>query len=312
MAKKDYYKVLGISKDASEADVKTAFKKLARKYHPDVNPDNKEAEEKFKEISEAYEVLGDAKKRKQYDQYGRFDFGGGGPQDPFQQGYWQNVNMNDIDINDIFGDIFGFGGGAKRGRTRGPSGFSGFGAGGPRHTSAQNGQDINWSLPIDFLEAVNGCEKQLLLTDGKKVNVKIPAGVETGSKIRLAGKGHPGVAGGKAGNLIIETKVSNHSYFKRDGDDIHVNVDVPLHEALNGTKMAVPTISGSVQLSIPAGAQSGQKLRLKGRGVPNLKTKTPGHQYVHLFVRYPENLSEDEKRVFSEILQKHGVKERVW
>lgn len=305
MAQTDYYKVLGIEKSATQADVKTAFKKLARQYHPDVNPDNPEAEKKFKEISEAYEVLGDEKKRRQYDQMGSFNFGSGGPQNPFQQGYWQQGNFNDVDLEDIFGDIFGFGG-PKRGRKAGHVNFNfGGGPGGARSAAPRDGSDIHWVLPVDFLDAVNGCEKQILLTDGKKIKVKIPAGVDTGSKVRINGKGNPGVAGGAAGDLIIETQVQPHSDFSRDGDDIHLNVDVPLKNALEGGTLAVATIDGKVQIKIPEGSQSGQKMRLKGKGVANVKSKFRGDQYVHLLIKYPDKMSATDKEQLLAILAKY-------
>lgn len=289
MAKKDYYKTLGVNKSASQAEIKSAFKKLARKYHPDVNPDDKKnAEEKFKDISEAYEVLGDEKKRAQYDQFGSFDFGSQGPHNPHSQAYWQSVNMNDIDLEDIFGDVFGFGG-PKRGRRS--KGFSfNFGQDGG-FARGRDGADIEWSMPIDFLEAVNGCEKQILLNNGQRIKVRIPAGVYDGAKIRVAGKGNPGVGGGQAGDLIIETKVQTHPTFQRDGDDIYVDVTVPLSTALQGGKIDVPTIDGTVQMKLPRFAQSGQKLRLREKGVRNIKTRTHGDAYVRLLVKYPTDLS---------------------
>lgn len=307
MPQKDYYKVLGVKKSATQDEIKAAFKKLARQYHPDVNPNNKESEARFKEISEAYEVLGDAAKRKKYDQFGRFDFGSGGPQNPYTQQYWQSVNLNDFDLEDIFGDIFGFGW-PKRGRRGGRVHFNFGGMPG----RARDGSDVHWSLPIDFLEAARGCEKQILMADGKKIKVKIPAGVDNGSRIRLAGKGNPGVAGGQPGNLIIETQVKPHPIFRRKGDEIHLDVNVSLAEALRGDKISVPTISGTVAMTLPKNAQSGQTLRLKGKGVRNLKTGVPGDQYVHLLVKYPRDLSEAERDKILEIVTKHQRKERVW
>lgn len=298
MSRKDYYKVLGVARNASEKEIKAAFKKLARQYHPDVNPDKKDAEEKFKEVSEAYEVLGDAKKRKQYDQFGSFNFGTRGPHDPFQQGYWQSVNLNDFDLEDIFGDIFGFGG-PKRGRRSTRFHFDS----GDMGNRSRDGADIAWNLPLEFLEAVNGCEKQILLNDGKRVRVKIPAGVVSGSKVRLSGKGHPGVAGGKPGNLIIEIHVEPHPSFQRVGDDICLDHDISLAEAIKGGKVTVPTISGNVTLTVPPGSQSGQKLRLKNRGVSNLKTGVPGDQYVRLQVRYPRDLSAAEREALLRIVE---------
>jgi DnaJ-class molecular chaperone len=289
---KDYYKILGIEKSATHDEVKKAFKKLARKHHPDLNPGDKKAEEKFKEASEAYEVLGDEKKRKQYDQFGAYDFGGSGPQNPYSEGFWQQSGFAQADIEDIFGEIFGMGG-PKRGR-RGRV-VHGFGGGSPFGQSAgRNGSDVQWTLPLDFIEAATGAEKHILLNNGQKIKVKIPAGVETGSKIRLTGKGNPGVAGGQDGDLIIETQVAPHSLFRREGDDIHVDVDVPLSVALTGGKISVPTIAGAVEMKIPRPVQGGQVLRLKERGVPNLKTKVMGHQFARLNITIPQGLTESD------------------
>lgn len=305
MGKTDYYKVLGVAKGASAEEIKQAFKRLAKKYHPDLNPGDKSAEDKFKGISEAYEVLGDADKRKKYDQFGQFDFGGSGPQDPFSQAYWQHGGFSQVDLNEMFGDLFGMGG-AKRGRkTRMHFDFGdvgGFGGGAYGTAQGRDGTDIQWTLPVDFLEAANGCEKQILLHNGQRVKVKIPAGVDSGSKIRLKGKGNPGVAGGQSGDLIIETSVSGHDLFRRDGDDVHVDVGVPLMDALRGGKVIVPTIHGPVDLKIPKGVQSGQKMRLKDKGILNLKTKQPGHQFVHLLVKVPQDLSEEELEQLEKIL----------
>ena len=205
----DYYKILGVDKSASDDEIKKVFKKLARQYHPDLNPGNAEAEKKFKEVSEAFEVLSDTKKRKQYDQYGSFNFGQEGPQNPYSQDFWQQGGFNEVDLNDIFGDIFGMGG-AKRGRRAGKMNFD-FGGQGD-DPFGRSRPDLVWQLPIEFMDAAKGVEKQVLLNDGKKITVKIPAGVVTGSKIRVAGKGNPGVAGGQAGDLYIETQVQSHAY----------------------------------------------------------------------------------------------------
>lgn len=303
---KDYYKVLGIEKKASLDEVKKAFKKLARQYHPDLNPNDKKAEEKFKEASEAYEVLSDEKKRKQYDQFGAYDFGGSGPQNPFRDGYWQSAGFGQNDLEDIFGEIFGFGGPKRGKRGRVVHGFDFGGGGGPFGSQAgRDGSDVTWSLPLDFVEAATGVEKHILLNDGQKVKVKIPAGVETGSKIRLAGKGNPGVAGGKAGDLIIETQVNPHAFFRREGDDVHTDIKVPLALALTGGKISVPTISGTVEMKISRLAQGGQVLRLKDRGIANLKTKIPGHQYVHLVIVLPKDLSDSEIEKILEVLKGH-------
>jgi DnaJ-class molecular chaperone len=308
---KDYYKVLGVAKSGTQDDVKKAFKTLAKKYHPDKNPGDKAAEDKFKEISEAYEVLGDEAKRKQYDQFGAYDFGPGG--NPYAHGYRPNINYENLDFDDILGEIFGIGG-PKRGKRsqRGVNfDFGGFGGGQPFGAQAgRDGSDIQWTLPLDFLEAANGCEKQILLSDGKKVKVKIPAGVETGSKIRLSGKGNPGVGGGQPGDLIIETHVHLHPSFRREGDDIHLDLEISVAEALMGAKLPVPTIAGAVEVRIPPSSQSGQKLRLKDRGIMNLKTKTPGHEYVHLLIKVPVEMTDEDRQHIKKILDKYPANVR--
>lgn len=308
---KDYYKVLGVAKSASAQEIKSTFKKLARKYHPDLNPNDKAAEEKFKAVSEAYEVLSDDKKRRQYDQFGSYDFGGAGPQNPYAEGFWQSTGFAQADLEDIFGEIFGFGGPKRGRRSRGRTDF-GFGGAPFGSQRGRDGSDIQWTLPVSFLEAAVGCEKQILLNDGKKVVVKIPAGVSQGSKIRLPGKGNPGVGGGKPGDLIIETLVGDHPFFRRAGDDIHLDVDLSLSEALLGTKIAIPTVHGPVDLKIPKGSQGGHMLRLKDKGITNLKTHVPGHQYVHLNIKLPQDLSDVEVRLITDIVEKHPVAVRNW
>ena len=294
---KDYYSTLGVPRSSSKSDISKAFKKLARKYHPDVNPGDKKAEEKFKDISEAYEVLSNKDKRKKYDTYGSVDFEGfpgGGKSysytyNPFERGgqakYGGGFDMNDL--NDIFGDLFGSVGGAGKkkqrrsyGRVYGP-GFQ---------ESAVKGKDLHFSIELDFLDALKGCEKKIRLSNGANFKVKIPAGVSGGSKIRLAGKGEPGINGGSAGDLFIEPKIKAHSFFRRKGHDIELDLPLTLSEALEGAKIKVPTIDGSVEMKIPAGSQSGQKMRLKGKGVKDLKTKKKGDQYVVLQVKIPDKM----------------------
>lgn len=305
---KDYYQVLGLERSASQDEIKKTFKKLARQYHPDLHPNDKVAEEKFKAISEAYEVLSDDKKRKQYDQYGSFDFGDKGPQNPFNQGFWQSAGFAESDLNDIFGDMFGFGSAKQTRRNRSAHfDFEGSPFGRQGAQQSRQGQDIQWTLPLDFIEAAQGCEKQILLTDGKKVKVKIPSGVDNGSKIRLRGKGNPGVAGGQDGDLIIEMKVAEHPFFKRDKDDIHLDVEISVMEALLGAKISLPTLSGNIDLKIPAHSQSGQVLRLKNRGIPNAKTQESGHQYVHLLVKIPQNISDEDLNTLQEIFSKYPL-----
>lgn len=316
---KDYYQTLGLSRGVPASEISRAFKKLARKYHPDINPGDKRAEEKFKEISEAYEVLSNPDKRKKYDAFGSVDFegfpgskgapfGGGGrtytyTSNPFEGGgakYGSDFDLGDL--SDMFGDLFGGAGlgGQKRRRKRG---FD-FDYGRAHSAQARQGKDLHFSVDLDFLDALNGCKKKIRLSNGVSFKVKIPAGVSSGSKIRLAGKGEPGFNGGQAGDLFIEPRVKPHAYFRRKGDDVLVDVPITLTEAIEGAKVGVPTVDGMVSLKIPAGSQSGQKLRLKGKGAINIKTKSRGDQYVILQVKVPENLDSKAKEEIKKIIKK--------
>lgn len=288
----DFYKVLGVTKGASDEDIRKSFKKLARKYHPDVNPGDKKAEDQFKKITEAYEVLSNKDKRKKYDAFGSAEFegfpggGGGGGYSytygPQGQGrYTSNVDFNDL--GDIFGDIFGGGVGSARGSTRRRSSSY-------EPPAGVRGKDMHFAIDLDFLEAITGAEKKIRLPNGTSFKVKIPPGVQTGSKIRLAGKGEPGIMGGEFGDLFIEATVQPHAYFRRINSDIELDLPVTVAEAIEGAKIRVPTIDGAVELKIPAGSQSGQRMRLKGKGVEDKKTRERGDQYVILQVRYPTEM----------------------
>ncbi len=305
---KDYYQTLGLQKGASEDEVRKAFKKLARKHHPDLNPNDKKSEEKFKEIAVAYDVLSNPEKKKKYDTYGSADFegfpGGGGRSysyGPFGQGGTMGggrVNFDMDDLGDIFGDLF-TGGFGKKKKTAGfrPEGFG-------RSPAGQRGKDLHFSIELTFLEAAKGCDKKLRLPNGVSFNVKIPAGVADGAKIRLAGKGEPGLMGGEQGDLYIEPRVAPHPFFKRAGDDIEIEVPITVKEALEGGKIKIPTLDGSVDLKIAAGSQSGQKLRLKGKGVANMQTKTPGDLYVLLQIVIPPSLDSKTKGELIHLLHK--------
>ncbi len=261
---KNLYHVLGISKDASDAEIKSAYRKLARKYHPDLNKDNPEAAEKFKEISCAYDILGDKEKRKKYDNneidsdgkptgYGA-GFGGYSAQgNPFQGGF--SGDAGSFDFSSIFGeDIFSqFGGGS----------FQGFSGGGRR---PRKGQDIAYNMRIDFLSAARGDEKTVNIS-GKNINVKIPAGTSDGQTLRLKGLGAPSPNGGSAGDVLITINVEKHPYFTAEGNNIHIEVPITIKEAILGAKITVPTISGKVAVNVPPYASSGEKLRLKGKGI---------------------------------------------
>lgn len=352
MSKRDYYEVLGVGREASEADIKKAYRKLARKYHPDVNPDNKEAEAKFKEAAEAYEVLSDPQKRAGYDQFGHAGangqgfggFGGGG----FEGGDFGG-------IGDIFEMFFG-GGGARR---RGPV----------------KGADLKYNLDITFEEAAFGLEKDIevprqekcdtckgsgaapgtsaktcqhcggtgqvqytqntpfgrfvqsraceicrgegkLIEDPcpkcrgrgtvrvtRKIHIKIPAGVDSGSRLRVTGEGEPGEKGGPSGDLYVYLRVKPHKIFKREGNDVIVEIPISFPQAALGDEIEVPTLDGKVQLKVPEGTQSGTYFRIKGKGIPDLHGYGRGDQHVRLVIVTPKKLTEEQK----EMLRKYAV-----
>jgi len=272
---KNYYDILGVSKGASEAEIKKAYKKLARQYHPDLNPNNKEAETKFKDISEAYAVLSDTDKRAKYDRFGSGSFG-----NDFEKAWgqsWSNQGFDPnrmgsfgFDLGDILGDILmggAFGGAGRKG--------------GPKAGRRSPPQDVELEMPLTFLEAVEGAQKGIRLESGT-IDVRIPAGVETGSKIRVPGKGRNG------GDLFLLCRVEPHLFFKRVGENIELNLPISLKESLEGASVAVPTIKGTVDLKIPAGASSGLKMKLKGKGIENPKTKSRGDQIVTVQVVVPK------------------------
>lgn len=256
---------MGVERNATEDDIKTAYRKLARKYHPDVSKE-KDAEERFKEVGEAYAVLSDAQKRKEYDQFGA------------------NVNQQQTqtsseDYSDFFSSIFGEH--AKHAQRQYP------------------GQDIHATLTLNLQNAYHGATQTITLPfSGKTLNVKIPAGVIDGQQIRLSGQGELGHRGGKAGDLYIEIKLTDDVIFRADGADIYVSLPVTPYEIALGATIAVPTLGGSVELKVPANSQAGQKLRLKGRGLP---AKTPGDQYVILQVVTPPADSAEKTAVYQKM-----------
>ena len=298
---RDYYEVLGVARTADKAEIDKAYRKLAIQYHPDKNPGDEAAERKFKEASEAYEVLSDEKKRKAYDQ-----FGSAGLKDMGFEGF-QDRSAEDIfsHFGDIFGGLFGGGGqaGARRGfGTRGgfgSQGGGGFGqAGGFGRARARRGSDYRHKLAIGFAEAALGGERQLTLTlpkaggvqaEQERISVRIPAGIGDGSTLRLQGKGGPGVGGGPNGDLLLEITVYPHPEFERDGNDIRSTLAVPLKVAILGGKVDVPTVRGDVALKVPPGTSSGAVLRLKGQGVAS---EPPGDHLVRTAIELPEKIPE--------------------
>ena len=343
----DYYEILGVSSDCTADDIKKAYRKLALKYHPDRNPEDKEAEEKFKSATEAYEVLKDLEKRRIYDRYGIEGLK--------NSGYSGPGNFEDIfsSFSDIFGDIFGFGGGAGPGRKRG----------GPIP-----GADLRYDLTITFMEAVHGVEKELevmrpdtcwtcegsglrpgykpktctacggrgqivraqgffrvqttcphckgqgeiitdpcadcngtgLVTKKKKVSLKIPAGVDTGAKMRLRGEGEGGRKGGPAGDLYIIITVEPHEYFYRQGDDIYCELPLSISQAALGCKLEVPTIHGAKTLQVPKGTQTGQTFVMKSEGVPGLRSHRKGDMIYQAKVLTPTGLTKKQKELLKE------------
>ncbi len=358
-SKPDFYDILGVDRNASQEEITKAYRRLARQHHPDVNPGDDQAEQRFKEISQAYQTLKDPEKRAKYDQFGE------AWEQAREGGQWQNgdfgqfvyTNFGAGSFRDIFGDLFG---------DMGPGGVQ-FTTGRSRRRpepGPTRGHDIEYELPISFDEAVHGGEKEISLTladrcpecEGmggetqscpacggtgqaqsgggffnlgapcpqchgtgqvvtsrcatcrgsgeatrrRHIRVKIPPGVETGSKVRVAGEGGRGVAGGPAGDLILTMQVQPHRLFRRRGDDIHLDLPVTFVEAALGDKVTVPTIDGNVTMTIPPGTQTGDQLRLKGKGVRHLGEGGRGDQYVHVEITVPEKLTGQQRKLLEQ------------
>lgn len=289
----DPYTTLGVSRGASEKDIKSAYRKLAKELHPDTNKDNPAAAARFSDVTRAYDLLSDKTKRAQFDRgeidaegnpahpFGGGGFGGsgygGGPGG--QRGFGGGFGAEDgIDLEDIFGGIFGGGG-------RG--GMGGMGGGGRR--AAPKGANVNYRLAVPLTDAAELKPQRITLSDGKTIDLKLPAGLEDGTQMRLAGKGEPGPGGN--GDATVTIQIQPHAFFRRDGDDLRIDLPITLDEALLGAKVKAPTPSGAVMLSVPAGASSGKALRLKGRGMTR-KDGTRGDQLITLQIVMPEPDSE--------------------
>jgi curved DNA-binding protein len=306
MAETDYYQILGVSRDATADEIKKAYRKLAMKYHPDkAKGDKKQAEEKFKQISEAYAVLSNPEKKKAYDEFGSQAFKSKFSQEDIFRGF-DFGEIFDFGISDnIFSRIFGGlgGGGQPRGRTRifrygGPEGYQG-------QVQAPQGQDFQVEVPITLHEMAFGTEKLVSLShDGQveKISVKIPPGSLPGKKLRLTGKGGPSPMGGQPGDLYVKLKEVEHPVFKREGNDLYVDRKIKFSEAILGTKVTVPTLDGkTMSLKVPPGTQSHTKMRLKNYGIPTANGKSRGDQFVRIIVETPANLNKKQKALMEEI-----------
>ena len=353
MSKKDFYEILGVDRSATQDEIKSAYRRLAKKYHPDICKEEN-AEEKFKEVQEAYSVLGDENKRRQYDQFGHAAFTQGGTGGAGFGGGFQGFGggFDDIDLGDIFGSMFG-------------SSF-GFGSSSRSSSQRERGSDTIMKMRLSFEEAVFGCEKDITLDltetcddcDGKggfgestcsechgsgtitqeqrtilgsfltkttcpkcggkgktynkscnkcrgkgtvrkskTLSVKIPSGVDTGNRLRLAGKGNAGKNGGPNGDLYIEFNVENHDFYVREGDDIFLEIPLTITEAILGTKKEIPTLYGNVRVTIPAGSETGDKQRLRGKGIDNSSNRHKGDMYIVMKVVIPQKLSKEQKKL---------------
>jgi molecular chaperone DnaJ len=352
LAKRDYYEILGVPRNADDSALKKAYRSIAMRDHPDRNPDDPAAEERFKEASEAYAILSDVQKRSAYDRFGHAGVGGGAPGGGFQD-FGDLGGFTDL-FDDLFGDLFG-------GRR----------AGGRRRSRGQRGADLRYNLEIELSDVLAGFESQIKIpkmrpckecegsgaragtspvrcdvcggagqvvlqqgffrvsrpcdacsgageivrdrcaecrgqgrVEGQQtINVRIPAGVDTGTRLRLTGEGEAGIAGGPAGDLYVVVNVKNHELFERDGPDLHCQVPVTMVQGALGAEIDVPTLDGKVKLKIPAGTQSGKVLRLRNKGLPTLRTTSRGDQLLHIFVETPTQLSRSQRELLEQFAE---------
>jgi DnaJ-class molecular chaperone len=296
----DPYSVLGVARGASDDEIRKAYLKLVKELHPDVNP-SRSAEERFKKVTAAHEIVGDTDKRRQFDRgeidasgeprrYSRAAGSGGRP-----GGGGGTGDFGEFGFGDVFSDIFG--------------GFRGAAGGGTRPGGAQyapRGRDVRYTLDVDFLEAVKGARKRVTLPEGGTLDLSVPEGVSDGQVLRLKGKGSASMrAGGEAGDALVEIRVKPHGQFKRQGLDVHLDLPITIDEAVLGAKVEVPTVDGRVQLSIPKGTSSGRIFRLKGKGVRNAATNTTGDQLVTVRIVLPETIDDELGYMISEWRQRH-------
>lgn len=303
MAKQDYYSVLGVSRQATADEIKKAYRKLAMKYHPDKNPGNKAAEDRFKEASEAYDVLSDAKKKQMYDQFGHAGPQGAGGPNPFQGGFG---NFNGFDprqgggpenFQDVFGDFFGefFGQDATH-------------PGAGRRQRESRGPDLRYTLTITLEEAATGTEKRISFMrqrggreEAAKLSITVPAGVKSGQRLKLRGEGDGPLGPGKPGDLYVIIGFQEHPLFKRKDNDVQMELPISFVDALAGTQVEVPTLTGKAALGIPAGTHPGQIFRLKGKGFPDLGGYAPGDMLIKIIVDVPNNISEEDRQLLEKL-----------
>jgi curved DNA-binding protein len=300
----DYYKLLGVQKSASKEVIKKAYRKLAMKYHPDHAKGDKAAEEKFKKISEAYAVLSDKEKRKEYDTFGA---------EGFRQRFSQEDIFRGFDFSDIFSDL-GFGGNFFSGRGRGRGGgmrFN-FGGGSPfgsqtHQQTSMKGSDLVYELPLTLKEIATGTQKTISLqhqSGSEKITVKIPKGMITGKKLRLSGKGSPSPVGGSSGDLFIQAKVLKDPVYRAENYDLYMNHELKLSEAVLGTSISVPTLDGKkLSLKIPPGTKPGTKMRMPGHGLPHMKNPKKGDLYVKIQVNLPKQLSDEQRKLIKKLAE---------
>ena len=296
MPETDYYKILGVNKKDSDSDIKKAYRKLAMKYHPDHTKGDKKAEEKFKEISEAYAVLSDNEKRRQYDEFGASGF---------HQRFSQEDIFKGFDFSNIFSE-FGFGGGSRSGVKFSFGGNSPFGSCPKHQRQAQiKGADRIYELHLTPREVAEGTKKTVALQhqgNSEKISVKIPKGMITGKKIRLSGKGDQSQYGGPSGDLYIQSKVMDDPVFKVDEYDLYINKDIKLTEAILGTSITIPTLlDKKLSLKIPPGTEHKTKMRLVGHGIPHLQGNAKGDLYVNVHIKMPKDLSDKQKKLIKNL-----------
>jgi len=309
LSKKDFYSTLGVSRTANADEIKKSYRKLAMQYHPDKNPGNKKAEEKFKEISEAYDTLGDEKKRELYDQFGhagaQAGFGGagaGGPFGGFRGGFggggpFGGGRADGDQFQDVFGDVFS-------------EIFGGRGGPGSRQRRPQRGADLRYTLAISFEEAALGCEKLIHFIrqrsgkeDAAKLSVTVPAGVKENQKLKLTGEGDTTGAHGPAGDLYVILSIQEHALFRREETDVLMDLPVSYIDALLGTQIEIPTLTGKAMIRVPPGTHSGQTFRLKGKGFPKLGGFGSGDMLVKIQVDIPSQVTKEQKELIEKLAQ---------